>query len=264
MADPTDAGPAAGGEAADQPDRSYTYYKGEKDKDFYIRSMQKYVHQKQELDKFLETLIAPVLRGRSLEILDACCGIGHLSYWLSQLSPESTFLGVDQTPHLIEQARELCRGNGRVRFELGDVYGLPARYPRAFDVALSWKTVSALPHYDQMLRTLFAVARKHIFLSALFYDGDIDFETRVREYQKESGRDDFNAYYNIYSIGRFTDFAMGLGARAVHAHDFEIGIDLPRESPDHMGTYTLRLEGGRRLQVSGAVIMSWKVIQIDL
>jgi len=57
---------------------------------------------------------------------------------------------------------------------------------------------------------------------------------------------------------------MALGARTVHAHDFEIGIDLPRESPHHMGTFTLRLENGKRLQLSGAVIMSWKIIQIDL
>jgi hypothetical protein len=31
-----------------------------------------------------------------------------------------------------------------------------------------------------------------------------------------------------------------------------------------MGTYTERLEDGRRLQLSGAVLMSWKVIRLDL
>jgi hypothetical protein len=145
---------------------------------------------------------------------------------------------------------------------LADAYDLPKRYPDGFDVTLIWKTLSWLPHYDQMLRTLFAVTRKHIFLNSLFYD--IDFEIRVREYQKESGRDGFSTFYNVYSFGRFQDFAMALGARAVHAHDFEIGIDLPRESSHHMGTYTLRLENGKRLQLSGAVIMSWKIIQIDM
>jgi len=130
--------------------------------------MQKYFYQKQEMDKVLETLIAPAIQGRSLAVLDACCGIGHLSYWLSQLSPESTFLGVDQTPHLIEQARELCRENSKIRFELADAYALTTRYPEGFDVTLTWKTFSWLPYYDQMLRTLFAVTRKHIFLNSLF------------------------------------------------------------------------------------------------
>jgi hypothetical protein len=71
MADPTDTGSTAGGKAADQPDRTYSYYKGEKDKEFYIRSMQKYFYQKQEMDKVLETLIAPAIQGRSLAVLDA-------------------------------------------------------------------------------------------------------------------------------------------------------------------------------------------------
>lgn len=33
---------------------------------------------------------------------------------------------------------------------------------------------------------------------------------------------------------------------------------------NHMGTYTINLENGKKLQVSGALMMPWKVIRIDL
>ncbi len=245
-------------------ERTYTYFKGEKDKEFNIASAKKYVEQKQELDKLLESLIAPLIEGQRLSILDACCGVGHLVYFLWNLSPQSSFLGVDQTPYLIEQAKELCRGRENIIFEVGDVYDLSVKYPKHFDIAINWKTISWLPYYDRMLQTLIAVTKKHIFLSSLFYDGDIDFEIRVREFKKEAGKDGFNSYYNVYSLPRFREFVYGLGVSNLQAFDFEIAIDLPKPPFDQMGTYTVRLEDGKRLQISGAVVMSWKVIRIDL
>lgn len=244
--------------------RNHKYFKGEKDKEFVIASMRKYVEKKQEMNKFLEKLITPLIKGKRLKILDACCGIGHILYFLSEISPESTFLGVDQTPYLIGEARKLCRNKKNVFFEVGDVLDLPSKCPKAFDITINWKTLSWLPYYESLMKALVAVTKKHIFVSSLFYDGDIDFIVKVREFKKEAGKDGFNAFYNVYSLPRFKEFAYGLGAKNIEAHDFEIGIDIPKPPPDQMGTYTVRLQSGKRLQISGAVVMSWKVIRIDL
>src|SRR4051812_22939767 len=99
-------------------DAKFTYAKGDKDKDFIIASMKKYVHQPQEIDKFFRSLITPVIQGKKLSILDAACGIGHLSAIMAELSPDSTYLGVDQTPYLIDQAREMWGDRDAVRFEV--------------------------------------------------------------------------------------------------------------------------------------------------
>lgn len=244
-------------------DRKYTYFKKEKDKEFNIASMKKYVEDKQEIDKFLEKLITPLIQDKSLKILDTCCGIGHIIYFLNQISPKSNFLGVDQTGYLIEEAKKLCQDKN-MSFEVGDVYDLPSKYPKEFDISINWKTVSWLPYYDQLLQSLFAVTKKYIFISSLFYDGDIDFEIKVREFKKEAGDDVFNSFYNVYSYPRFKEFVYSLGAKNVEAYNFEMGIDIPRPPLDQMGTYTVKLEDGRRLQISGAVVMSWKVIRIEL
>ncbi len=235
------------------------------DKEFNIAEMRRFVETKQELDKFLEMLITPHIKGKSFHILDACCGIGHLCYFLSEISPQSTFVGIDRVPYLIEQARELCRDKMNISFRTKDIYYIQYDYsPKYFDLSICWKTLSWLPDYAVMIQKLTEVTKRYIFLSSLFYRGDIDFQIKVREYQKEAGKDGFNAYYNVYSLPKFKEFVLGLGVAGLVVYDFEIGIDLPRPPVDQMGTYTERLEDGRRLQISGAVVMSWKVIRIDL
>ena len=50
----------------------------------------------------------------------------------------------------------------------------------------------------------------------------------------------------------------------VKVYDFDIGIDLEKPPIDVMGTYTEKLDSGKRIQISGAVVMSWKIIRIDI
>jgi len=242
----------------------YDYFKEDKDREFVISSMKKYVSEKQELDKSLELIISPLIKGKSLRILDACCGIGHIAYFLSEISPSSHFLGVDQTPYLIEEAKKLCFEKKNISFEIGDIYDLPKKFDKSFDITINWKTISWLPYYDEFMKSLFKITKKHIFLSSLFYDGDIDFEIKVREFKKEGGKDDFNSYYNVYSFPKFERFVKSLNCKKIHYLDFDLPFDIPRVDPDFMGTYTLKLHDGRRIQISGAVIMSWKIVNIEL
>ena len=149
-------------------------------------------------------------------------------------------------------------------FEVGDIYDIKQKYKKEFDVSVSWKTISWLPHYEQMLKDLIDMTKNHIFLSSLFYDGDIDFEIKVREFKKESGKNNFNRYYNVYSLPQFKKFIYSLGIKNVKVYDFDIGIDLEKPPIDVMGTYTEKLDSGKRIQISGAVVMSWKIIRIDI
>jgi len=115
-----------------------------------------------------------------------------------------------------------------------------------------------------MLKDLISMTKNHIFLSSLFYDGDIDFEIKVREYKKSEAEKKFNAYYNVYSLPQFKKFVYSLGVKDIKIYDFNIGIDLEKPLDDMMGTYTEKLESGKRIQISGAVVMSWKIIRIDI
>ena len=225
---------------------------------------ERYICQKQELDKFFERLIAPYIDGQKLKILDACCGAGHIIHMLNQIAPESDFIGIDLLDFLIERAKQLCIGYDNIAFRIMDVYSLSKDFDKEFDICINWKTLSWLEHYETVLRELVQVTKKHIFISSLFYDGNIEFETKVKEYLNNSNAASHSTYYNIYSYPKFERFCKSLGVRNVQAYDFEIGIDLPKPSPDEMKTYTIRQENGKRLQISGAVLMPWKIVKIDI
>ena len=220
--------------------------------------------KKQELDKLLETLISPYLLKNKLNVLDACCGLGHISYMLGKKFSNSTFTGIDQTSYLIKEAKQICNDQNNLSFFTKDIYNLPKKYHKLFDISINWKTISWLPYYEDILRVLFSVTKKHIFLSSLFYDGDIDFEIKVREFKKQSSKNNFNLYYNVYSLPKFKKYVYDLGAKKIQLYDFEINTDLPRPPIDQMGTYTERLTNGKRLQISGNIVMNWKIIRIDL
>ena len=243
--------------------RRYEYHDKEKDKEFNISSMKKYLAEKQEMDKKLEEIITPYIKSKKLQILDPTCGSGHILYFLSEISPDSSFFGMDQTPYLIEEAKKLYN-KSNIKFDVEDVYDIPEKYHKKFDISVCWKTLSWLPYYDEIMKSLFSVTKNHIFLNSLFYDGDIDFQIKAREYKKEKGKNDFTLYYNVYSLPRFKKFVYELGAKSIDVYDFEINIDIPRSNVDYMGTYTEKLSDGKRLQISGAVVMFWKIIKIEL
>lgn len=244
-------------------DQPYIHTKS--DREFHFSEMKRYVEEKQEMDIFLEKLISPFLVGKRLKILDAGCGIGHLIYWLNKINPESTFLGVDQTPFYIEEGgQKLHKGVHNVSFEIGKIEDLPPKYSKVFDISVSRMVLSWIPYYESFIRALLEVTRKHIFISSLFYDGDIDFITKIREFQSESGKNDFTRYYNVYSLPQFKRFVFDLGVKNMDVQNFEIMVDIPKGPVDKMGTYTENLANGRRLQISGAVLMNWKWIRIDL
>ena len=147
----------------------------EYDKDFVIKSMKKYIYEKQEMDKQLENLIRPIIKDKKCDVLDACCGIGHISYHLSELSPNSSFLGVDLTPFLIEEGKKICQDKKNITLENADINQLKNKYSKKFDISIAWKAISWMPNYDEFLKSLMSMTKGHIFLNSPFYDGDIDF-----------------------------------------------------------------------------------------
>ena len=240
-------------------------FQHEEEREHALQSMRAYLRNKPEQVKFFEELIEPYLENDSM-VLDACCGIGDLLYFLAQLNPNARFLGVDKAEFLIDEARTHFADNPNVTFEAGDIYALADQFgQKSFDFSVCKQTLSWLPSYEKPVEELMSVTRRAVFISSLFYDGRIDFETRVREYTTDSGRDGYNAFYNVYSFPVFREFCLQRGAKDVVGFNFNIDIDLPRPAnPDRMGTYTMQLQSGERLQISGALLMPWKIVRIDL
>ena len=79
-------------------------------------------------------------------------------------------------------------------------------------------------------------------------------------YRPQEGREYSDIYYNIHSLIRFRKYLKELGYSKFEYVPFDIDIDLPRTDSLDIGTYTVRLEDGKRIQISGGMMMPWYFI----
>ncbi|MEK7857819.1 MAG: class I SAM-dependent methyltransferase [Elusimicrobiota bacterium] len=210
---------------------------------------------------WLETL--GLLGPRSASrVADVGAGLGGNIHYMAKRYPRSTFTGLELNAELVKLGNGCFAEAGlkNAVLERHDLYKMRAKSPR-FDGLVSYQTLSWLPDHNAALRRMMGLGPSWIALTSLFYDGPVDCRIQTRDYTagKTAGvcKD---AYYNVYSQPQVQDLLRAGGYSRFMSAPFEIDIDLPRPADRGMGTYTERLRDGRRLQISGPVLMSWRFI----
>jgi SAM-dependent methyltransferase len=201
--------------------------------------------------------------------VDVACGGGaNVSHMLRRW-PHATVMGVDLDRELLAFAARRMPPElaPRMRLEEANLFELPERFGRdAFDVCTFMQTLLLFgpDEIERVIRSLAGVTKKWIFLSSLFTDKNMDVSARIRDYVRYGDDTKVEITYNILCQARFERLCRGLGVRDFVIRDFEIGIDLEGPPRGGLGTYTRRLDDGRRLQFSGAVYMPWKLVGLQL
>jgi len=95
------------------------------------------------------------------EVVDLGCGPATQLTQIAELNPEVTFLGVDLSPRMLEQAEAYVRERGlkNVRFVLGDVTQLDFLQSTSLDGVISTMALHHLPSLDHLRRCFREVAR---------------------------------------------------------------------------------------------------------
>lgn len=196
-------------------------------------------------------------------ILDLGAGAGSTTAFLARRFPSTEFIGLDIHPALVALGnRELAtQGPPNCRLLVGDIFELdPGLGP--FDGVLGIQLVSWLPSFESFLPTLRTAGARWFAGSSLFYDGPVDAEIVVREWADADAFDgppSRRSPYNIYSLPRVRALLASQGWTYIAGEPFEIPRDLPRTTRG-LGTYTERLADGRRLQISGPLLMPWHFV----
>lgn len=189
-------------------------------------------------------------------IVDLCSGSGANLYWLNKRRPELELIGVEIAPELVDigNSQFAHRGVEHATMVQGDVYKLDAvKLPKA-DGVIAIQTVSWLPDEVAFIKSATALDSDWIALTGLMIDGSHTFRTVINDHADQAHGVN---YYNTFSIEYLTGLLAAAGYTEIFCEPFNIELDLPRPKQSGLGTYTENTTDGRRLQISGALLMNW-------
>lgn len=236
------------------------------DTEYHLRQYQTVYESTRLTMELMDEIASPRAGDR---ILDVGCGAGANCFHMATRWPAASLTGIDVDDELLAIAhqRRPPALSERCHYRHVDMFELARAFPdRPFDYTTLMHTLLLFPvdEAPRLLRSIFAATRRWVFLSSLFNDKRMDIEAHIRDHARYGDESTREHIYTILDAARFRDVCRGLGAKEVVMRDFDIAIDLPEPPGGGLGTYTRKLEGGRRLQFSGALWLPWKFVAIRL
>lgn len=195
-------------------------------------------------------------------ICDLACGEGANLLYLAKRYPEIDFVGIDLNPDLIEWGNQIMKNNKilNVKMTVGDLYKFSEKNKGKFDGILLFQTLSWLPEFREPIKKMVSLNPKWIGATSLFFDGNINCNIEIQDYTEPLGGKKYKeTYYNVYSLKLVENLFREMGYTLFYT-PFEIDIDLEKPKNGGMGTYTIKTEAGKRLQLSGPLLMNWYFI----
>lgn len=221
-------------------------------KKYYESSLKKTYQQ-----IFLEQKILPKIMERGFDpriIADVACGGGTLTYHISKIFTNAKFILIDINDESIDLAKIINKDNQRAEFIVGDF--LKTEIPEeSVDIVFCMQTLLAIKHPKKFLEKIIKITRKggYFILSSLFnLDHDVDIFCKVRDFHRK-GRIKLN--YNTFSKKTISNWLKG----KVEFFDiipFEMPVELPKQGRG-LGSYTLKLEDGGFITISGGILLQW-------
>ncbi len=219
--------------------------------------------KERQMDYLFSFLEKDFINNKNLNILDACCGYGRLIHFLSEFNNNQNYFGIDYVESLINDAKNRFSNFNNIGFGVENVLDLPSKFYKYFDISINYKTMSWLPYYENIIEQLFKVTKNKIYITSLFYDGDIDFIVKI--YKDASLNNGDFTYLNTYSLPKFKNYCNNLGAKHINSIDMNLDFDIKKNNDINiLSTYTNMLKSDFRLEITGVSILNWKLIEIAL
>lgn len=223
---------------------------------YYAKS----VGKKTEQQKFLEELIRRV-GSTPISIADIACGGGGVSHHLGAMFPAAQFTLIDMNPDAIRMARQVTQ-HLEAKHVISNIYQLSVAEEQ-YDLVVCWQTLSWLDKPQEALNELVRVCKTggRIFASSLFnLDWDVDIYAKVVDHTRLSSAAGMVMSYNTYSL-RSVGKWLKDRVSEFRVHKFKIATDLLYNGKG-MGTSTMKIADGSRVQVSGGLLMNWGILEV--
>jgi len=224
----------------------------EKTLDYYKKSLNKTYQQ-----IFLEEEILPKLLPADFKpqiIADIACGGGTFTYHISKIFPDSKFILSDLNSDGIEMAKKINSHLHNIEFKLEDFLNTSIS-PSSVDFVFSGHTLFILSNPRKFLLKIIEILKPggYFILSSLFnIYHDVDLFTKIKDHTRKG-----NILINYNTISKKTiEKWIKNKCNYFDIFPFDIQADLP-EMHKGLGSYTLKLENGKRITISGGLLMNW-------
>lgn len=191
---------------------------------------------------------------------DLGCGAGANTRYLSDKFRGIKFLGLDRNNKLIDWANASW-ANDNVSYVARDigVVGKDAELQSPTHL-LAIQVLSFLPSYTTMIDCIARIKPKKVAFTTLSWDGPDDvYIEAVRSLDKGPTK-----FFNhvIARVNLIKSFAQ-IGYYETSWEELSIDVDLPGHDENEWGTRTLKINNDSRLQISGPLLMPWKMAEFS-
>jgi ubiquinone/menaquinone biosynthesis C-methylase UbiE len=195
------------------------------------------------------------------QIADIACGGGAASHHLGAMFPHAGYTLVDLNDEAIRIARKATE-HLRATCVVGDIYDLPLD-SNSSDLVICWQTLSWLGEPERALRELIRICKPggRVYASSLYNaNHDVDIYSTVRDHTRASAAHGLTYTYNTYAVSSVRRWAEGL-VSGMDVHEFSIPVDLHYQGKG-LGTHTVTLQNGSRLQISAGMLLNWGILEL--
>lgn len=201
---------------------------------------------------------------KNQKILDAASGYGRLMHFLNEFDLHQNYYGFDYIQELVNKGNNDFDQYSNIKFENHDLLKISEKFYKKFDITILYKTLyCAFEYYEEVLKELIKVTKNKIYITSTFYDGDVDFITKI--YLNASNNSKIYSFSNSYSYPKFEKFCKSCGVKNINSVKMQLDFDLPPpQNSNDIQTYTMLDKNNKRLEVCGNVIMNWKLVELVL
>jgi len=213
---------------------------------------------------FVEWLISKGLFTKEkMNYLDVGCGKGGSIFYLNQQVSNNEYTGIDVNSELISSGNSVFQEKNLTNCKLlvRNLYEENKDLEKKFDCVLSFQTLSYLPECIVPIKQMSKMAKSWVACSSLFFDGELNCTVNIEDNnQPLSNGLPNNLFYNVYSLSKVRKCFKECGFSKFSFIPFEIDVDLEKTNPRGKGSFTKKLESGKRIIFSGPLHMPWHFI----
>lgn len=205
-----------------------------------------------DFEKFLKKY--NVLNTKTLNILDAGCGLGaNLSYFANRY-PNKKFIGWDYSAKQIKLAKYF---NPKLKnnFYIKNILNIKNSYTK-FDLIYSIHTICVFKKIENVIKSISKLNSKWIAINSLFYDGEMDALIHIRDLKNKKISDkNPDADFNIHSLPNTKRIFKKYGYKLFISKQY-----FPKNKIKKIqgrGSYTIKTELSKNTTFSGPVFLPW-------